>query len=77
MATVAPVIVGTGDIKTVKFRWLGLANGDSGSPMELPAFADKSVQVTGIFGAGGELSIEGSNDGARIGACLPIRLAGR
>lgn len=48
MATIAPVIVGTGDIKTVKFRWLGLANGDSGSPMELPAFADKSVQVTGV-----------------------------
>lgn len=63
MATIAPLIVGTGDIKTVKFRWLGMANGDDGASMDLPAFADKSVQVTGVFGVGGELSIQGSNDG--------------
>lgn len=40
-----------------------LANGDTGTPVLLPGYADKSIQVTGTFGAGGSATLEGSNDG--------------
>lgn len=43
--------------------WTGLLNGDDGAPIELPTHSDRSVQVVGTFGAGGSLSVEGSNDG--------------
>ncbi|CAB4165266.1 hypothetical protein UFOVP821_32 [uncultured Caudovirales phage] len=43
--------------------WSGLLNGDDGAPVELPTHADRSVQVTGTFGASGNVNIEGSNDG--------------
>jgi hypothetical protein len=36
--------------------------GDSGAPIELPNYSDRSVQVTGTFG-GGTIVIEGSIDG--------------
>jgi hypothetical protein len=44
-------------------QWTPLLNGDSGAPFAMPGFADRSVQVTGTFGAGGTVLIEGSNDG--------------
>ncbi len=47
--------------KTV--TWEGLLNGDDGSPVQWSDFADRSIQVIGTFGAGGNLRIEGSNDG--------------
>jgi len=34
----------------------------------MPGSADRSVQVTGTFGAGGNLRIEGSNDGTNYSA---------
>ena len=43
--------------------WSGLLNGDDGSPVEMPGSADRSVQFTGTFGAGGTIVFEGSNDG--------------
>lgn len=43
--------------------WAGLHLGDDGQPIELANFADRSVQVTGLFG-GGKVRIEGSLDGA-------------
>lgn len=43
--------------------WPGMANGDDGQPIELANFADRSVQVTGTFGVGGNVRIEGSLDG--------------
>lgn len=36
---------------------------DQGAPLEMPGFADRSVQVSGTFGSGGSVRIEGSNDG--------------
>lgn len=42
--------------------WTGLLNGDSGSPVELPEFPDRTVQVYGTFGVGGSINLEGSND---------------
>lgn len=48
--------------KTLIYSWV-LANGDTGAPVEMPAFADRSIQVVGTFGSGGNLRIQGSNDG--------------
>jgi hypothetical protein len=36
---------------------------DSGQPIQGPGWTDRSVQITGTFGAGGTIVIEGSNDG--------------
>ena len=49
------------------FQWTGLtkATDDDGDPAGLGYawYTDKSVQVTGTFGTGGSVRIEGSNDG--------------
>lgn len=41
--------------------WTGLLNGDDGAPFVCPNRADKSVQVLGTFGVGGNARIEGTN----------------
>lgn len=41
--------------------WAGLLNADDGAPFVCPNRADKSVQVHGTFGVGGNVRIEGSN----------------
>ena len=45
--------------------WSGLtqASLDTGDPCEMIGSSDRSVHVRGTFGAGGNLVIEGSNDG--------------
>ena len=43
--------------------WASLANGESGQALEMTGAADRSVQVTGTFGSGGNLRVQGSNDG--------------
>jgi hypothetical protein len=40
-----------------------MPNGNDGEPFQNPGSADRSVQVTGTFGAGGTVVLEGSNDG--------------
>lgn len=53
-----------GDRGVVTITWTGLVNGDSGTPVShMTAFADRSIQVTGTFGSGGTVLIEGSLDG--------------
>ena len=42
--------------------WAAMANGDTGVPIQFDAFADRSFQVTGTFGAAGSATLEGSND---------------
>jgi hypothetical protein len=56
--------VGLGDGSAAIYTWNGLttANND-GQPMKAAAWADRSVHVTGTWGAGGALVIEGSNNG--------------
>lgn len=53
---------GSNNIKTVQWS---LANGDTGAPVgsDMAAYSDRSVQINGTFGAGGSVTIEGSNDG--------------
>lgn len=45
--------------------WAGLTKttDDSGEPVALANFADRTVQIFGTFGAGGNVKIEGSLDG--------------
>lgn len=49
----------------VLYTWSGLANGDTGEPVEVPGHADKTVQIEGTFGAGGTCVIQGSNNGSQ------------
>lgn len=42
--------------------WAGLLNGDDGTPLLMAGSQDRSVQFTGVFGAGGSVQLEGSND---------------
>lgn len=62
MATIACVEIQFSAQSWVRlFKWTGMANGDVGQPLYIPRHADKSVQVKGTFGAGGNCRIEGSN----------------
>lgn len=51
-------------------KWLLMANGNDGTAIQYGSFSDRSVQVTGTFGAGGSVNIEGSNDGGTTWAVL-------
>lgn len=65
MATVTPTNDGNiaGDGSVAMFTWTPLTTHDAdGSAVELIPWADRCVQVTGTFGAGGTVVIEGSND---------------
>lgn len=42
--------------------WSGLLNGDTGTPVEMIDYPDKTVTITGTFGAGGSITMQGSND---------------
>lgn len=44
--------------------WTGLLNGDDGAPFVVPNRADKSVQLLGTLGVGGNCKIEGTNQQA-------------
>ena len=43
------------------WTWGPMANADTGAPISLVLWADRCVQVTGTFGAGGTIVFEGSN----------------
>jgi len=51
-----------GNVNLARVVWTGLLNGDTGGPVQLPEFPDRTVQVYGTFGAGGSINIEGSCD---------------
>jgi hypothetical protein len=53
----------TGNRNAILVTWTGLLNGDTGSRIEESDFADRTVQISGTFGSGGSVTIEGSNDG--------------
>lgn len=46
----------------VRFTWANLANGDTGAWADPGQYGDKSVQVYGTFGTGGNAQIQGSNE---------------
>ncbi len=47
--------------KVCTVRWTGLLNGDTGSPIRVARYPDKTVQVVGAFGSGGDIDMQGSN----------------
>lgn len=51
-----------GNPNIVRVVWTGLLNGDTGAPAEIPEYPDRTAHVTGTFGAGGSITLEGSND---------------
>lgn len=65
MAAIAPVISNASDDGSVmKITWETLTTtNDQGTPLSIPKFIDKTVTVTGTFGAGGTVKFQGSNDG--------------
>ena len=63
VTTAAVTIPANGDGTAVILSWPALPNGTDGTPSEYSGYTTKSVQVTGTFGAGGSVSLEGSNDG--------------
>jgi hypothetical protein len=42
------------------FKWEGMVNGDTGTPLNVPIYSDKTVHVFGTFGAAGEVLIQGT-----------------
>ena len=43
--------------------WSGLLNADTGAAVELVDYADKTATMTGTFGVGGSITLQGSNNG--------------
>lgn len=58
-ATLGPDV----DYRTLRLIWSGLLNGDTGDAREFGGWNDRSIQVTGTFGSGGSLTLQGTNDG--------------
>ena len=57
-----PVLPVTGDFDDViVVEWTGLLNGDTMGPVQLPNLVDRSIQVAGAFGVGGNLRVLGTN----------------
>lgn len=50
------------DIAIRRVAWLAVPNGNTGEAVAMGEYADRSVQVTGTFGTGGSVSLQGSND---------------
>ena len=66
MAVDNPTISHNGDFTVKTFTYSGLDNGDSGTPFVAPLFADKTATVRGTFGSGGNVKIQGSDDGTNF-----------
>lgn len=68
MATRSPTVTmcPDGALKTVQVVWSGLlqTSSDVGGAVNYTEFTDRSVQLTGTLGTGGQVPIEGSNDGS-------------
>ena len=57
---------GGGATQVPLFTWNALANGDTGKPISIVDFPDRTVAFSGTFGAGGSVTIECSNDGVNF-----------
>ncbi len=58
---VRDVTVVVNEDKTVTVQWTGLLENDTGAPVFLARFPDKSIQVTGDFSGSAAMTLEGSN----------------
>ena len=48
--------------RSTYITWPNMANGDTGVYLQFAGHADKTLQIFGTFGTGGEVTFEGSND---------------
>ncbi len=46
----------------IVYEWVGLTEADTATPVQVPHRADKTVQVSGNFGASGDIAVEGTLD---------------
>ena len=81
MATVTGAMIV--DDRAVIVMWEGLGSDDDGKPADIRDFTHKTVQVSGTFGSGGSINLEGSNDGTtwailddKDGAAITLTAAG-
>lgn len=61
MATDNPTIAYNGDYTVTTYTYEGLDNGDDGSPAKTVQADRINIQISGTFGTGGSINIEGSN----------------
>lgn len=52
----------------VQVKWTALANGQSGDSASIGRWRDRTIQAMGVFGVGGTVTVEGSQDGSTWGA---------
>lgn len=76
MAVIAPAYLARPDqtdfIGVSRIQWTPLTQttSDTGTPVTLPNGADRSIQVSGTFGAGGTVIVEGMLEEAGVYATL-------
>lgn len=51
------------DGTTLVINISGMLNGETSDPIEWAEYQDRSIQLSGVFGAAGNVVAEGSNDG--------------
>jgi len=71
MSTITPTI-DQSESDVIRVTWATMANGDIGSPVTYPQWADRSVQIIGTFGAGGTVVIQGTNDGTNYSTLADV-----
>lgn len=63
MATVTATLLPSQTLALNRVKWVALTTtNNDGSAVGLADFQDRTVQVYGTFGAGGSVTIQGSND---------------
>jgi hypothetical protein len=65
-STLNPTVVTRSAGDVVLYQWTGMLNGDYGAAIQVPALADRSVQILGTLGTGGSVRIHGSNKPAPV-----------
>ncbi len=56
-----------------KITWLTLTQGDTGQPVNVAQYPDRTVQATGTFSGSGTIAIQGSNDLSTFGALRDLQ----
>lgn len=67
MATITPTVTyaPNGHRQMVQVVWSGMASGDTATPVELPGFADRSVQIQATFGDG-TITLQGCDEATPV-----------
>src|SRR5258706_4000685 len=63
MSLILPTSITTGGVDIIAVQWTPMKFGDTAQPIVSGALVDHSIQCEGLFGAGTNIQIQGSNDG--------------